>query len=257
LVLAERGNFSDATQHLRRAAELERASPAAAYPHFLLGRILTQQTKYQEALVELDTACKLKLNYGEAYLAIGVIKRKLVDDAGAVKALEKAVAALPNNVTAQQALGEEDFRLGNYAGAAEHLQKARDLAPDDRSLLYQLCQALRKAGRIPESKTCEQRLLVMVHEELVLNDQSSAATATNNQGVELEKGGDLEGALAKYREAARLNPAQTVFRRNLGLALCRLGRWQEGITELREVLKMNPNDADATQALYVALDNVN
>jgi tetratricopeptide (TPR) repeat protein len=248
--------LGDAAHHLHLATELEANSPEAAYPHFLLGRILTQEAKYQEALVELETACELKSNYGEAFLAIGLIKRKLADDAGAAKALEKAVTVLRDNVTAQQALGEEDFRLGNYGGAVEHLQRAQDLAPNDRSLLYQVCRALRKAGRIPESKTCEERLLLMVHEELILNDRTSAAAAANNQGVDLERRGDLKGALEKYREAAKLNPAQTVFRRNLALALCRMGRWQEGITELRAVLKENPNDADATQALYVALDNV-
>jgi hypothetical protein len=35
---------------------------------------------------------------------------------------------------------------------------------------------------------------------------------------------------------------------------CRLGRWRDGIAELREVLRVDPDNADAAKALYVALD---
>jgi len=81
------------------------------------------------------------------------------------------------------------------------------------------------------------------------------ATQANNAGVDLEKMGNVAAALEKYRAAVRLNPTQIVFRRNLALALCRLGRWNEGIEGLREVLKENPDDVDATKALYIAVEN--
>jgi hypothetical protein len=40
--------------------------------------------------------------------------------------------------------------------------------------------------------------------------------------------------------------------RNYALALCRLGRWQDGVVELREVLRLDPDSADAANALYIA-----
>ena len=36
------------------------------------------------------------------------------------------------------------------------------------------------------------------------------------------------------------------------LALCRLGRSQNGVVELREVLRLDPDQADAAKALYIA-----
>ena len=36
------------------------------------------------------------------------------------------------------------------------------------------------------------------------------------------------------------------------LALRRLGRWQDGVMELREVLRRNPNNADTAKALLIA-----
>ena len=42
--------------------------------------------------------------------------------------------------------------------------------------------------------------------------------------------------------------------RNLALAYCRLGRWDEGIAELKKVLDADPDDQDAIKALYVATE---
>jgi predicted Zn-dependent protease len=60
--------------------------------------------------------------------------------------------------------------------------------------------------------------------------------------------------LEKYRAALELDPEHGGFRLNLGLALCRLGRWDEGIAEMREVVRRDPDNAEATKALYIAME---
>jgi predicted Zn-dependent protease len=82
------------------------------------------------------------------------------------------------------------------------------------------------------------------------------ASGLNEQGVGLEKSGDVQAAMVKYKAALDLDPTGYGFRLNYGLALCRLDRWQEGIVELREVLKADPNNADAAKALYIAQEKV-
>ena len=77
----------------------------------------------------------------------------------------------------------------------------------------------------------------------------------NNEGVALEKRASIPEALEKYRAALhQISPNEIAFRRNLALVLCRLGRWKEAVVELKEVLRLAPGDADATKALYIALD---
>ena len=80
------------------------------------------------------------------------------------------------------------------------------------------------------------------------------ATQVNNEGVELEKSGKLASALEKYQTALDLDPFHRGFRRNLALCLCRMGQWDRGIAELKEVLRQNPNDEETTRALYIALE---
>ena len=52
-----------------------------------------------------------------------------------------------------------------------------------------------------------------------------------------------------------IHPGDPRFRKNLALALCRLGRWAEAKPELREVLRVSPGDPDALKALYITLDH--
>jgi predicted Zn-dependent protease len=72
----------------------------------------------------------------------------------------------------------------------------------------------------------------------------------------LEKSADIRAALEKYRAALDLDPTDPLLRLNYGLALCRLGRWQQGTAKLLEVLRVDPNNADAIKALHIALDRV-
>jgi tetratricopeptide (TPR) repeat protein len=98
-------------------------------------------------------------------------------------------------------------------------------------------------------------MAVMMQSRLAA-EADMAAGKLNNEGVELERTGNLLAALDRYRAAIEINPFETSFRRNLALVLCRLERWTEGIAELEAVIEADPNDAAATRALYVALERV-
>ena len=70
----------------------------------------------------------------------------------------------------------------------------------------------------------------------------------------MEKKGDIKEALEKYRQAEDLDPGHGTFLLNHGLALCRLGRWKDGIAEIREVAEENPDNTEAARDLYIAMD---
>jgi predicted Zn-dependent protease len=86
-------------------------------------------------------------------------------------------------------------------------------------------------------------------------ESQNALTAVqiNNQGAELEKAGKLREALEKYRAAVQLDPTHPGIRTNFAAALLRLGHWSEGIAELREALRRDPDNAKLKQALQSAL----
>ena len=67
--------------------------------------------------------------------------------------------------------------------------------------------------------------------------------------------GDFNAAGAKYRAALDLDPEAAGVRLNYGLVLCRLQRWHEGIDEIQEVLRLDPDNGDASRALFIAKEH--
>jgi len=257
MMLAQKKEFAPARDHLLRAIKIQGSTPAAANTHFLLSEIYSEQGELESALQQLSIATTLRPNFTEAYLEEGFIRQiHRRDTAKTIQAFQKAAELSPQNFDAQYQLGAAYLRAGEAAQAIVHLQKALEVKPAERPVVFQLCRAFREAGKPAEAKACWQRLSTIVRTEQSVSDNTVAAAKLNNEGVELEKAGNFAAALEKYQKAVELYPARTVFKRNLALLLCRLGRWDEGIALLKEVLKEDPDDAKATKALYIALENV-
>jgi Flp pilus assembly protein TadD len=184
-----------------------------------------------------------------------LVCKGLNDEAGTLAAFEEAERLSPDDPETQYQLGSALLRDNQPGAAVSHLQKAVELRPGDRSTLSQLCRALYRAGTKADAEACEQKTAAIARSEAAADSRMIAAAEANNQGVELESRGDLLGALEKYRAAVNLYPYRIEFERNLGLVFCRLGQWEEGIAQLRKVLKQHPGDVEATRALYIALDH--
>jgi tetratricopeptide (TPR) repeat protein len=254
LILAQAGDLSGAGDHLDYAIELEGDSPNAAYAHYLKSKILGAQDQIDKSITELQKAVQLRADYEEAWSDLGGMRRLALDNRGAVEALRRAVALKPEDALAQYRLGQLYLQSGDSVRAVNYLRKALAQTPNDSATLYNLMLALRKTGHVDEAKAIEKQIAALKEQNSRASEVGLAASGLNSEGIVLEKSGDVRGALAKYRAALDLDPTSYGFRLNYALALCRLGRWQDGIAELREVLRVDPDNADAAKALYVALD---
>src|SRR2546427_13125761 len=58
--------------------------------------------------------------------------------------------------------------------------------------------------------------------------------------IQKQQAGDLEGAVAEYRQFLKLHPEATVIHSNLGAALAHLGRFEEAVIEYKIALKQSP-----------------
>jgi len=74
-----------------------------------------------------------------------------------------------------------------------------------------------------------------------------------NLGVVLEARGQLDGAIASYTEALRLNP-QAEIHHNIGITLTAQGKRAEAIGHFRAALKLRPDHAEAHCSLGAALE---
>jgi tetratricopeptide (TPR) repeat protein len=253
LMLAQANELIPAAAHLDRAIGLQGDTRAAAYTHYLRAKIWGAQNQVDKAMLELQKAVQLRPDYFEAWSDLGGLRRLSLDQKGAVQALEKAVALNPDDVTAQYRLGQQYLQNGDAGQAIEHFKKAD---PGDVATLYNLDRALRKAGKQQDAEPIERKIAELRERSNRASSVALTASRLNDEGIELEKSGDIWAALAKYRAALDLDPTGFGFELNYGLALCRIGRWEEGTTELREVLRLDPDNAVAAKALYIADEHV-
>jgi tetratricopeptide (TPR) repeat protein len=254
LILAQTGKLPEAHEHLDRAIVLNGNAPPAARAYFLRAKVWSAQGDNDNAISDLENATSVRPDYADAWFDLSQLKHSKGDVSGALAAARKVVELNPKNASAQSWLGRLYLENDGPTQAVKHLEIARSLGIDDKTTLYSLARALRATGKTEDAKRVEAEVIEMQH----LNTQAGkvlfTASGLNEEGLRLEHQGDLLGALDKYRKAVDLDPTGYGFRLNYALALCRLGKWQQAITQLNEVLKEDPDNADAAKALFIAQD---
>ena len=74
-----------------------------------------------------------------------------------------------------------------------------------------------------------------------------------NQGLDLRGKGDVDGAIAEFHTALRLDPNYVNAHMNLGVALATKGDWDGAIAEFRTAIRLDPTSTRAHQSLAIAL----
>ena len=256
LILAQTGELSLAHQHLDRAIALYGAARPAARAYFLRAKVWSAQEDNDNAISDLESATQVSAEYADAWFDLSQLKHSKGDLDGAFSAAKKVVALSPKDAPAQSWLGQLYLESGDAPLAVKHLQIARSLGADDKATLYCLSRALRAIGRIQDSQKVEEKVMEMQRLSTRASEVLFTASGSNEEGLRLEHKGDLLGAIEKYRDAVDLDPTGYGFRLNYGLALCRIGKWQEGMAQLQEVLREDPDNADAAKALFIAREQV-
>jgi protein O-GlcNAc transferase len=247
--LFQAGEFEAAAGHLDRAIEIMGNSPDSAYPRYLRAKVYTDRNEVEKAAAELNRAVSLRPDFAEAWSDMGQARKALFDDAGALAAFERAVALSPDDAVAQTRLGSEYLHQDKAHAAVPHLRQAVSLNPENQTALYSLQTALREDGQVEQAQAAKQRLVELLRRRDQASENALQAVQLNNQGAGLEKAGSLRAALEKYRAALNLAPDHVGIRTNFGVALLRSGQWNEGIAELREALRRDPDNTVLKSAL--------
>jgi tetratricopeptide (TPR) repeat protein len=241
-IQAEAGELEPAADHLDRAIQLMGPTEDAALPHYLRAKVYTQQGEKEKAAAELNAAVRLRPDFDEAWSELGQARKTLLDDAGALAAFERSVALDPQNGVSQMRLGCEYRHQKQPHQAVVHLQKAMQLIPEDQTVLFNLQLALREDGQEEQARAVKSRLVELLRKSDETREKGLTATRLNNEGVDLAKSGDFQGAEQKFRAAHDLNPDNNGIRFNLAVMLRRLGRWKEALAELHECLARDPEN---------------
>ena len=251
--LLEASKPAEAAVYLDRALKLIGHQQAAAYPLYLRAKVYSGDNQVQKAAAALEESVALDPSLAEAWSDLGMARKLLLNDRGALAAFQRAVHLDADDAVAQYRLGAEYLRQDKPADAVGPLQEAYRVNPEDQSTLNSLQIALRRSGRNDEAEKIKAQLAGVLRKRDQFSQDALNAVRINNEGAALEKTGDFRAAVDKYREALGLYPQHVGIRVNYAVALLRLGQWTEGLTELREALNRDPGNAHIKAVLDDAL----
>ncbi len=185
--------------------------------YYYRGVTLISLKEHEDAVLYLKEALRMKRDDADTHYALSVAYRELGSTANQRKELESALAFVPTMAEANYDMGLLLLGDGDEAGAAELFRRSADNAPGRAEPIAALEKLGTAAERIARAKSLQ---------------------AT-----------DEKAALVQARIAIALEPMNIEAARLVASLLEHVGTKDEAVTAYERVLKLVPQDPDATEAL--------
>jgi tetratricopeptide (TPR) repeat protein len=237
----------DRTGGFKEFQEAARLAPQSPAVHYNLGRFYFETAKYDDARKELEEAVRLDPSYAPALYFLALAAKQDNDLARSTNLFEKLLVLQPQNPDAQFLLGQNLEHQGKTAEAVAHWKLALQADPSYSQALYNLARAVKKTND-PEAQKYQDR-----YDQLQKDQQiSDRVQQLGNFALAASNAQNWPQAFAQIQEAIQLCgscPEAGHLHKNLGWMYFRTGKLDEAEKELGIALGLNPNDADAKQAL--------
>jgi tetratricopeptide (TPR) repeat protein len=230
-------------QLLAATGDLERRDPPPACVLAHLHRYLRVYDLAQ-ATVTLDWA-ERAIAQGDhpdaAYVCIGIVRNKQIDDDGALAAFRTAVAQNPRNAEAHNWAAVVYAQRGDLEEELAMRRRAYEISPDDPTTGFELATLL-------ADKLGEQREALDIEARIIGSGHGSSAVLRHAGSLYAELG-NSDQALAYFQRAVALAPGDAHYRCWLAWALLRSGHPDEAIAEYRRAVQVDQFSVDAHMGL--------
>ena len=130
--------------------------------------------------------------------------------------------------------------MGRLEEAETSLRQAARLNPGSSDLQINLADVLLELRRFESAADCYGRAIEI---------DSHLVRAHRGLATSLRSAGEIEPAIAHYREALALSPGEAPLWNDLGRCFLALGRFDEAVSAFRRALAIDPDLADAYRNL--------
>jgi tetratricopeptide (TPR) repeat protein len=255
------GQTEKSIQSFERALQ---RNPSEIATLIWLGRLYLEQGKPDVAEPLFERAAQLPPRNVAVMAGLGQAALARRDYQRAVTVLEEALAFDPSAASIHSPLANAYRGLGDSAKAEEHLKLWRNtdlVVPDrlradlDMSIESGLSYELRgvRALEARDFKAAEEFFRKGV--QLAPATTALGRSLRHKLGTALVLQGDVDGAMARFEEVAKLAPADGLDESSakanysLGVVLASSGQMNQAIQRLTAAVKYNPNYAEALMAL--------
>lgn len=204
----------------------------------------------------------------------GVKQYNAKDMAGSIESFKQALALAPKNAKLHTYMAASMQGMDNFAGAREEYQKGFDLdnkgEVDDlyfmgvldetlgkgKAALADYTKYLQYAPNGPYKQQANDRYQVLYFnpnkvQKLQTSAEIAQAQAANqdfNDAVQLQQAGKVDEAIAKYKDALKVNDADSIHY-SLGTAYQAKGDYDNAKIEYEQAIKLNPKEASYKKVL--------
>src|SRR5216683_4459443 len=228
------GDLNAAGDGFAAAAKL---APAFAEAHFNLGLVREEQGRFDEAIASFQKALALKPRLHGANLFLGIAYFRLNQLDKAFVAIQKESASYSKDASAWMWLGVVRLAQDKPEEAAEALDKAAILAPDDMDILYH-----RGRAHLLVSKNSYAKMFKAGPKSWRVHQVLAQANAEADRHTD---------AVAEYQAAIKLAPNQPGLHEELGSEYRSLGKVQEAEDSFLRELEIAPHNVLAKYELGV------
>src|SRR5882757_231801 len=230
----QRGKLNVAGDGFEAAA---RSAPAFAEAHFNLGLVREEQGRFEVAIASFQKALALKPRLHGANLFLGIAYFRLNQVDKAFAAIQKESISYSKDAPAWMWLGVVRLAQDKPEEAAEALDTAATLAPDDMDILYH-----RGRAHLLVSKNSYARMFKAGPKSWRVHQVLAQANAEADRHTD---------AVAEYLAAIKLAPSQPGLHEELGSEYRSLGKVHEAEESFLRELEIAPHSVLAKYELGV------
>jgi tetratricopeptide (TPR) repeat protein len=259
LTAANSGDSADAVRLFRLALQGSRDPQIP----LLLAENLTQLGELREAADILETQLRDGAATPAALTELGKIELELERYERAQVAFQAAITADPNNKSAHYGLARSYARLDRPEESQRHLVRFQELEAQDSSRQQAELAAFDDQGSIRQTglrTLIDTARCFRSHEQLTQAAEylrTAAALAPHDVESRVElmtlyaQLGDDPHALDIAQQLRRTEPGNADHWMNVGVLSARLGKLDDGLTALRESLRIDPENRRYQEAYHV------
>ncbi len=233
IILAERGNLSEAEKEVEKAAELEEKPEF----YYSLGMIRKDLGKVDEAIVSFKKALSLKPDYVDVFLPLARLLHKKGKDDEALRYLESGLILAPDNVDMLMLDARISGEMGLFSRTINDLKHVVQIDPSNLEAHYFLYQVYFNLGNF----------------DLALKEIFFVETLDpRNYKVYLEKGRVLQ-KMKRYSEsrkalekAIKLNPGCSICYSILAMDLYFLKDYAGALLNFKKSLQIHYDETVAS-----------
>jgi tetratricopeptide (TPR) repeat protein len=237
------------------------------------GSRLLKSGRFELAAVDLEQAARIAPHHaetqfllGQAYEGLGrfddarsAYQRACDEDASPIRRLSGINVAIREIALQQGALLVDVDRL--FEQQSEHGLVGFNLIEDyvhptrqgHELIAWQIWEAMERAGWFNDKSHAQKAIFDRIVAQRRPQTPAKNAVWFYNQGVVLEKQGQVYAAVKSYRQALELSPGYSSALLNLGKLLADTGQFVEAVAHYQEALRIRPDYADAHNNLGAAL----